>query len=147
MYGENKFGVDEWLWNEFSLLGVFYSGRTVNDVIYAKQMNEYEIFFVMDDNKKYIYDGSQQGTRHIPNNFDEMTEKWFHKDTHIRLYSKIKQTGIRQAELSEITGISQGTISNYTNGYTSPTVDNLFKIAKALGCRVEDLIYVEDAYR
>ena len=101
----------------------------------------------MDNNKKYIYDASQQYTRRIPNGFNELTEKWFHKDVHIRLYSKIQQSGIRQSELSEMTGISQGTISNYMNGCTSPTIDNLFKIAKALKCRVEDFIYVEDVYK
>lgn len=40
-----------------------------------------------------------------------------------------------------------GTISNYVNGVTSPTLDRLFLIAKALGCRIEDLIYIEHMYR
>lgn len=57
MHKENSFNIDEWLWDEFNLSGVFY-GQTIDDVIYAKQIGEYEICFAMDNNKKYIYDAS-----------------------------------------------------------------------------------------
>ena len=50
MHKENGFNIDEWLWDEFNLSGVFY-GQTIDDVIYAKQIGEYEICFAMDNNK------------------------------------------------------------------------------------------------
>lgn len=76
-----------------------------------------------------------------------MSPKEFHMDAHIRLYSMMQRKGFTYDDLSEETGISPGTISNYVNGVTSPTLDRLFLIAKALGCRIEDLIYIEHMYR
>lgn len=75
MHKENSFNIDEWLWDEFNLSGVFYGQTNIDDVVYTrKQIGEYEICFVMDNNKKYIYDASQQYTRRIPNDFNELTE-------------------------------------------------------------------------
>lgn len=59
-----------------------------------------------------------------------MSLKEFHMDAHIRLYSMMQRKGFTYDDLSEETGISVGTISNYVNGVTSPTLDRLFLIAK-----------------
>lgn len=42
-------------------------------------------------------------------------------------------TGIKPSELSEMTGISQATISQYRSGYSQPKQPRLMVIAKALG--------------
>lgn len=42
-------------------------------------------------------------------------------------------------ELSRSTGISKSTLNNIDNGKVSPTMQQLEKIAKALGCRISDL--------
>lgn len=38
-----------------------------------------------------------------------------------------------------MTGVSKSTLNNIENGKTSPTLANLEKIAKGLGCRISDL--------
>ena len=45
-----------------------------------------------------------------------------------------------QLDLSEASGLSFVTISNYLNGKRSPTLKNICLLAKALDCRASDLI-------
>lgn len=42
-------------------------------------------------------------------------------------------------ELSRLTGISKSTLNNIDNERVSPTIRQLEAIAKALGCRINDL--------
>jgi len=41
--------------------------------------------------------------------------------------------------VAAMTGVSKSTLNNIENGKTSPTLTNLEKIAKGLGCRINDL--------
>ncbi len=43
-------------------------------------------------------------------------------------------------ELEELTGISKSTLNSIDNGKTSPTVNQIEKIAIALGVRISDLL-------
>jgi transcriptional regulator with XRE-family HTH domain len=49
--------------------------------------------------------------------------------------------GISQCELSERTGITQPSISDYMNGKKLPSFYTVDKIAKALGCSVDAFRY------
>ncbi len=51
-----------------------------------------------------------------------------------------KEAGFSQEKLAEKAGLSTVFISRIERGVESPTVDNLVKIAKALGVRVWDLV-------
>ena len=51
-----------------------------------------------------------------------------------------KGVGFSQEKLAEKAGLSTVFISRIERGVESPSVDNLFKIAKALGVRVADLV-------
>ena len=54
--------------------------------------------------------------------------------------AKRKQAGFSQETLAEKAGLSTVFISRIERGVESPSVDNLVKIAKALGVRVRDLV-------
>ncbi len=43
-------------------------------------------------------------------------------------------------ELEKLTGISKSTLNSIDNGKTSPTVNQIEKIAIALGVRISDLL-------
>lgn len=45
--------------------------------------------------------------------------------------------------LSRKTKISIGALNNYKNNKTSPTLDNIEEIAKALNCKINDLFESE----
>lgn len=51
-----------------------------------------------------------------------------------------KRLNMTQKQLSVRTGISQENLSRYESGKRSPKIGTAFKIAKALGCTVDELI-------
>lgn len=54
--------------------------------------------------------------------------------------AKRKEAGFSQEKLAEKADLSTVFISRIERGVESPSVDNLVKIAKALGVRVRDLV-------
>lgn len=50
------------------------------------------------------------------------------------------ESRVSQAELAELTGLSQGTISKYTRGKQAPTARALINISYALHCTVDELV-------
>ena len=59
----------------------------------------------------------------------------------IKTWQVRKERGITLVKLAEMTGISKPTLNNIENKKTSPTLDQLEKIAIALNVRVQDLYY------
>ena len=134
---------DEYLWQDF----LDYFNPDFDEIADIKQMSHHDVLVTMKNGVQYIYDNYRQTRRRLPNSWDDMSLKEFHMDAHIRLNSMMQRKRFTYDDLSEETGISVGTISNYVNGVTSPTLDRLFLMAKTLGCRIEDLIYIEHMYR
>ena len=58
----------------------------------------------------------------------------------ILIYEIRWQRGISQMELSKLSGVSHGYISELENNLKPPTIDTICKLAKALDCKIEDLI-------
>jgi transcriptional regulator with XRE-family HTH domain len=54
--------------------------------------------------------------------------------------AKRKKKGLSQEKLAEKADLSTVFVSRIERGIESPSVDNLVKIAKALGIRVRDLV-------
>jgi transcriptional regulator with XRE-family HTH domain len=57
----------------------------------------------------------------------------------IKLWEIRTAKGLKLEAVAAITGVSKSTLNNIENGKTSPTLANLEKIAKGLGCRISDL--------
>ncbi len=51
-----------------------------------------------------------------------------------------KGKGLSQVQLAELIGVSQKDISRWEQGNVKPNTDTLSKIAKALECKIDDLI-------
>lgn len=135
----NKFGVDEQLWQDY----LDYFGTNVDEIESVEQTSYYDLIITNRDGTKEHFDNNLIAIRRLPNSWDEITREEYKTDAHVRLYLRIRRSGMTYDEISKETGISVGTLSNYVNGRTSPTIDNLYLIAKALGCRMDDLIYIE----
>lgn len=69
------------------------------------------------------------------------TEQQWRLEFAKKLFRIMTQQGYTQDELAYRTGISVGTMTNYVNGYTTPTIYKLIKIADELDCTVNDLVY------
>ncbi len=57
----------------------------------------------------------------------------------INLWDIRTAKGLKLEAVAMMTGVSRSTLNNIENGKTSPTLENLEKIAKGLGCRMSDL--------
>ena len=57
----------------------------------------------------------------------------------IKLWEIRTAKGLKLEAVAAVTGVSKSTLNNIENGKTSPTLANLEKIAKGLGCRSSDL--------
>lgn len=57
----------------------------------------------------------------------------------IKLWEIRTAKGLKLKAVAAATGVSKSTLNNIENGKTSPTLANLEKIAKGLGCRISDL--------
>lgn len=57
----------------------------------------------------------------------------------IKLWEVRTEKGLKLEAVAAMTGVSKSTLNNIENGKTSPTLENLEKIAKGLECRISDL--------
>ncbi len=62
------------------------------------------------------------------------------KNLAANLQALLEQRSLSQSQLSERSGVSQKTISNIVRSESSPTLDNIEKIAQALRVSVSDLL-------
>lgn len=58
-----------------------------------------------------------------------------------------KNKGISQKMLAETLGVDQSTVSLWEKGKTFPRPAVAMRLAKALGCTIEDIYQTEDASR
>ena len=63
-----------------------------------------------------------------------------------RVKSLRVQQGLSQQELARAGGVTRQTISNIEGGLFVPSVAVAMRLARALGCRVEDLFWLEETY-
>ena len=57
----------------------------------------------------------------------------------IKLWEVRTAKGLKLEAVALLTGVSKSTLNIIENGKTSPTLANLEKIARGLGCRISDL--------
>lgn len=58
----------------------------------------------------------------------------------LKLTLKRKEARMTICELAEKTGLNYNTISQYENGIHNPRLENIQKIAAALGCEIKDIV-------
>mgnify|MGYP002627382321 CR=1 FL=1 len=51
-----------------------------------------------------------------------------------------EKSGMQQSQLAEVLGLTQGAISQWEIGLTTPSIDNLKKLASIFGCTVDELL-------
>ena len=52
--------------------------------------------------------------------------------------------GLTQAQLADLIGVSRKTVNTVENGVFVPSTVVALKLARALGCRVEELFFLAD---
>ncbi|MDB5709813.1 MAG: transcriptional regulator [Sphingomonas bacterium] len=61
-----------------------------------------------------------------------------------RLKDMRTAAGLTQAELAERVAVSRKTVNTVENGVFVPSTTLALKLARALGCRVEDIFQLDD---
>ena len=101
----------------------------------------FEIVMTLDDGTRMSYYDQDTNIRKLNGDGSNMTSEECAMEFGIRLGMVMRHKCVSQLELSEATGITQPSISNYVSGRIMPSFYNAVKIARYLGCSVDDLIY------
>lgn len=128
----------------FDIIGAFkmYFPVFFEKAVKYRQLDNREVYAELDDGRRVLYDDADNSIRRLPANSRTMTERECLVEFGLRLRKIMNDRGISQIELSERTGISKPVLSLYMNGNRNPGFYNVDKIAKALGCSIEDFRYV-----
>lgn len=66
----------------------------------------------------------------------------------MKLQEKRKEAGMSQAQLAGRAGLSVRTLQHYEQGmldFNKAAAVTVWRLARALGCQVEDLLYLDEA--
>ena len=118
----------------------FYFDNLVDDVVdyYFDETCE-ELVIKLRDGRVIAYDEYSNKIRYLPRGNEPPTEEVYKKEFCRRLRRRMYVKNITQTELSKRTGIGQDLSSRYISGKANPTLHNVYKIARALGCSIDEL--------
>lgn len=119
----------------------FYEQRFFPDekIVRVEKIRTDRIRIDLDDGKQYDYDSRLKILMPVYAGHGESDDDAIIKEFVLNIFVEMKTRGVSQEDLADMTGISQATISRYTNGDSVPDLIALRKIARALGCSVSDL--------
>lgn len=120
----------------------FYFPFLANHTVEYSKTGPTEITIELDDGYFMLYDDVDKTIRNLPRDRDHMNELECRREFGMRLRRLMFRKNINQKELSEMTGISYISISNYLNGKNSPSFYNADRIARALDCSIDELRYI-----
>lgn len=66
-------------------------------------------------------------------------DSYFNMNFAEKLKTLMKLRGLKQGELSKLSGVSQNAVSKWLSGKAEPSISNTVAVAKALGVTVADL--------
>lgn len=130
---KNEEGHDKNLNRNFKFRFPFYAEKAVS----SKEIDSFTLLVTLENGSRILYDDLEGTMEHISEN---PTDAQWKRSFGRRLYRRIISQGLTQKELSEKSGLSIITISQYVNGRTTPSFQNVFRLAKVLGCTVNDLV-------
>ena len=135
----NPYDVDPHMWRNFEMI---YQPNhdEISDII---QLNFGMLLVINKNGNRYIYNNLNESIRRLPTDPDNMSDEDVIFEFMLRFREMRALSRFNLVDVHEITGISMATLSRYDNGETTPNVINLRKIAKALNCRLDDLILME----
>lgn len=108
---------------------------------YLESEDPFELVIRLRDGRIKSYFELNKEVRDLPVNCTTLDEEIFQDEFGIRLQHKMIVKGFTQTTLSEATGISQPSISNYIAGRKTPSLYTANKIAKVLDCSIDEFVY------
>ncbi len=118
-----------------------YFPSFANKIEQVRDRGWHEIIVKLLDGRSIAYDDVDRSIRHLPDDSYNMTEQQCRVEFGSRLCKIMRQKGITQSMLSSDTKIPQPSLSKYVTAQATPSFYNADRIAKALGCSLDDLRY------
>lgn len=103
-----------------------------------EECSTFGLIITMNDGSHVFYNDIDNSIRNLPDDREHMSEIEFRRVFSDRLYNLLIRKHMTQNDLAELTGIPQPAISSYINGRRTPSFFTIDKIAKALGCSVDE---------
>lgn len=100
---------------------------------------QFSIFVKLENGKCYDYDRMDGSLRRVRSKDDAFDDDILTKELGANLRKNIPLTGKTQMELCEELGITRAMMSRYICGKATPSATKLYRIAKAIGCTMEEL--------
>lgn len=122
-----------------------YARYLEKHVVALREDGPFRLLLVDKDGYKYIYNDLRKTTRCIFNPAAEYVERGYFTEEEWRVHFartlmyKMEDRRIGQQELSEHSGISQSAISAYLNKKRTPSAPIVQRLARVLGCSVDEL--------
>lgn len=97
------------------------------------------IFVKLNNGKCYDYDRADGSIRRVRSKDDVFDDDILEQELSANLRKNIPFAGKTQTELCEELGITSAMMSRYLHGKSTPSATKLYRIAKAIGCTMEEL--------
>lgn len=124
----------------FENFKMYYPSLAKKTVRY-EEVGSFELLAELNDGDILSYDDLNRSYRLLPKDSSNLTEEECLREFGIRLRKLMIRKGVSQEELSDRTGITQAMLSRYITGKASPSFYRIDKIAKALGCSIDEFRY------
>lgn len=116
---------------------------TMDQIKEVKEINQWELLFIFVNGEKIIYDIDTGYHRNLfYKNINDLTEEQEKREFGYALRSMMRRRWITQEELAKNIGTTQAMISRYVSGKALPNILIGRKIAKVLGCSMDELFYI-----
>lgn len=116
---------------------------TEEDLEQVTWVSDDEVYFKFKDGRRTLYDVPLHASMGFYPEGHKLSDEELRHSFKDRLYKLMVHRRITQEELAERVGTSQTMMSHYLTGRSIPTFITAAKLARALGCSVEDLLYRE----
>lgn len=117
-----------------------YSPEPFENFVHCYQSDYHEITAAKEDGSRIIYNDLDKTICYIPNrDIDKMNTCDWKKAFSRKIYRLMRNRGMTQKYLSELTGIPEATISSYMKGNSMPSAQNVRLLAKAFEISIDKL--------
>lgn len=118
-----------------------YNPGIVDRVVSYKVVGRDELMVTLNDGRVTLFDIMDKTSRYLPKDDDNMSNEILQKEFGRRFRKRLQMEHMTQRELSELTEIPYQLLSDYANGRRNPGMSNIRRIARALNCSIDYLLY------
>lgn len=120
-----------------------------NEVVDWYPSGHFEITIKLESGLKMFYNYTTKAVQKIKDDYMDYsntnycTEQKFIDAFSWQLFSRIRASGLTNAEVADKAGITPALLSRYITGKTIPTGYTVYKLAAVLGCTPSELLWVK----